>query len=85
MNNHATEELLEIVFFTRSVPRLYEENKLDFSDSPEHIYAAVLCQDTQNQQLQAPKTYGKSLRTPVQQYLPQQDKQRTGLLVQAPS
>jgi hypothetical protein len=25
------------------------------------------------------------LRTPVQQYLPQQDKQRTGLLVQAPS
>jgi hypothetical protein len=50
-----------------------------------HLYAAALCQDTQHQQPQAPQTYGKSVRHPAQQHLPQQEIQRTGPSVQAPS
>jgi hypothetical protein len=53
--------------------------------SPEQSHAAALCQDTQHQQPQAPQTYGKSLLTHMQQHLPQQGIQRTGLPVQAPS
>jgi hypothetical protein len=52
---------------------------------PEQSYAAALCQDIQQQQLQAPHTYGKSLWPPMQQHLPKQEIQRTGLSVQAPS
>jgi hypothetical protein len=85
MNNPATRELLEIVFHTRSVPRLYEENKLDFSDSPEQFYAVALRHDRQHQQPQAPHTYWKILRAPVQQHVPQQEIQRTGLSVEVPS
>jgi hypothetical protein len=43
--------------------------------SPEQSYTDVLRQDTQHQQQQAPQTYGKSLKTPVQQ----QEIQRAGL------
>jgi hypothetical protein len=58
-----------------------------FSDftSPEQPYAAALRQDKQHQQPQAPQTYGKSLRPPVQEHLPQQEIQKTGLSVQTPS
>jgi hypothetical protein len=52
--------------------------------SSEHSYAAALRQDTQ-QQPQAPQTDGKSVQHPVQQHLPQQEFQKTGLSVQAPS
>jgi hypothetical protein len=53
--------------------------------SPEQCCAASLCQDTQHQQPQAQQTYGKSLQTPMQQHLTQQEIQRTGLSVQDPS
>jgi hypothetical protein len=53
--------------------------------SPEQSYAAALRQDTQHQQPQAPQTDGKSVWHPVQQHLPQQEIQKTGLSVQAPS
>jgi hypothetical protein len=36
-------------------------------------------------QPQAPQTYGKGLRTLVQQHLPQREIERTGVSVQAPS
>jgi hypothetical protein len=52
--------------------------------SPEQSYAAALRQDSQHQRPQAPQTDGKSLLHPVQQHLPQQEIQRTGLSVQAP-
>jgi hypothetical protein len=51
----------------------------------EQSYAAVLRQGTQNQQPQALQTYGESERHPVQQHLPQQEIQKTGLSIQAPS
>jgi hypothetical protein len=54
-------------------------------NSPEQSYTAALRQDTQHQQPQAPQTYEEGLRTPVQQHLPQQDIQKTGLLIQAHS
>jgi hypothetical protein len=44
-----------------------------------------LRQDTQQQQPQAPQTEWKSVRHPVQQNLPRQENQKTGLSVQAPS
>jgi hypothetical protein len=44
-----------------------------------------LRQDTQQQQPQAPQTYEESVQHPVQQHLPQQEIQKTGLSVQAPS
>jgi hypothetical protein len=53
--------------------------------SSEQSYAAALRQDTQHQQPQAPQTDGKSLQPPVQQHLPQQEIQKTGLSIQAPS
>jgi hypothetical protein len=53
--------------------------------SPEQSYAAALHQDTQHQETQAPQMCGKSLRTSVQQHLPQQEIQRIGLSVQAPN
>jgi hypothetical protein len=53
--------------------------------SPEQSCSAALHQDAQQQQPQAPHTGWKSLRHPVQQHLPQQEIQKTGLLVQAPS
>jgi hypothetical protein len=52
--------------------------------SPEQSFAAALRQDAQHQQPQAQQTYGKSLQLPVQQHLPQQENQKTGLSVQAP-
>jgi hypothetical protein len=52
--------------------------------SPEQSLAAALRQDMQHQQPQAPQRDGKSLRPPVQQHLPQQEIQKTGLSVQAP-
>jgi hypothetical protein len=45
----------------------------------------VSCQETQHQQPLAPQTCEKSLQTPVQLHLSQQEIQRTGLSVQAPS
>jgi molybdopterin converting factor small subunit len=51
----------------------------------EQSYAAALRQDTQQRQSQAPQTVGKSVQHPVQQHLPQQEFQRTGRSVQAPS
>jgi hypothetical protein len=53
--------------------------------SSEQSYVAALHQDTQHQQPQAPQTDGKSTQHPVQQHLPQQEIQKTGLSVQAPS
>jgi hypothetical protein len=53
--------------------------------SPEQSYAAELRQDNQNQQPKAPQTEEKNVRDPMQQYLPQQKFQQTGLSVQAPS
>jgi hypothetical protein len=53
--------------------------------TPEQSYTAALCLDTQHQQPQALQTGGKSLRHPVQQHLPQQEIQKTGLSVQASS
>jgi ABC-type Na+ efflux pump permease subunit len=53
--------------------------------SSEQSYAAALRQDTQHQQPQVPQTYGKSVQHPVQQHLLQQEYQKTGLSVQAPS
>jgi hypothetical protein len=50
--------------------------------SPEQSFSAALRQDMQHQQPQAPQTYGKSLRIPVQQHLSQHEIQRTGLSVQ---
>jgi hypothetical protein len=44
-----------------------------------------LHQDPQQHQSQAPKTDGKSVQHPVQQHLPQQEFQKTGVSVQAPS
>jgi hypothetical protein len=52
---------------------------------PEHSYSAALRQDTQHQHPQAQQTDVKSVRHPVQQHLPQQEIQQTGLSVQAPS
>jgi hypothetical protein len=41
-NNHATtEELLEVMFSMRSLPRLYEENQLEFLISQECEVVAV--------------------------------------------
>jgi hypothetical protein len=58
-----------------------------FSKFPlsEHPYAAAIGQDTQQQQPQASQTYGKSVRHPVQQHLPQQKIQKTDLSVKDPS
>jgi hypothetical protein len=53
--------------------------------SAEQSYAAALRQDTQQQQPQAPHTDGKSMHHPIQQHLPQQEFQKMGLSVQAPS
>jgi hypothetical protein len=53
--------------------------------SQKQSYADALRQDNQNQQPKAPQTEEKSVRHPVQQYLPQQEFQQTGLSVQAPS
>jgi broad specificity polyphosphatase/5'/3'-nucleotidase SurE len=53
--------------------------------SPEQSYAVSLRQDTQHQQPQALQTDWKSMRHTVQQHLPQQEIQKTGLSVQAPS
>jgi hypothetical protein len=53
--------------------------------SPDQSYTGALHQGTQPQQPQAPQTDGKSLRHHMQQHLPQQELQRTGLSVQAPS
>jgi hypothetical protein len=50
--------------------------------SQKQSYAAALHHDMQPQALH---TYGRSLRLPVQQHLPQQEIQRTGLSVQAPT
>jgi hypothetical protein len=50
--------------------------------SSEQSYATALSQDTQQQQPQAPQTDGKSMQDPVQQHLPQQEIQKTGLSVQ---
>jgi hypothetical protein len=44
-----------------------------------------LRQETQHKQPQAPQTDGKSVQHPVQQHLPQQEFQKTGLSVQASS
>jgi hypothetical protein len=44
-----------------------------------------LHQETQQQQPQAPQTDGSSVQHPVQQHLPQQEFQKTGLSVQSPS
>jgi hypothetical protein len=52
--------------------------------SPEQTYTDALRQDTQHQQHQAPQTDEKMLAH-VQQHLPQQEFQKTGLSVQAPS
>jgi hypothetical protein len=53
--------------------------------SPEQSYAAALHQDTQHQQPQALQTDGESVQhpVPVQQHLPQQEIQKTGLSVKA--
>jgi hypothetical protein len=40
---------------------------------------------SQHQQPQAPQTYENSYRSPVQQHLPQQEIQRTGLSLQVPT
>jgi hypothetical protein len=53
--------------------------------SPEQSYTDELRQDTQHQQPQALQTDGKSMWYTVQQHLPQQEIQKTGLSVQAPS
>jgi hypothetical protein len=53
--------------------------------SQEWSYAAALHQDMKYQISQALQTYGKSLQLPMQQHLPQQQMQRTGLSVQVPS
>jgi hypothetical protein len=53
--------------------------------SPEQSYVDALRQDNQNQQQNAPQTEEKSIRHPVQQYMPQQKFQQTGLSVQAHS
>jgi hypothetical protein len=53
--------------------------------SPELPYTDALHQDTQHHQPQALQTDGKRMRHPVQQHLPQQEIQKTGLSVQAPS
>jgi hypothetical protein len=47
----------------------------------EQSYAAKLRQETQQQQPQAPKRDGRSVQHPIQQHLPQQEFQRTGLSV----
>jgi hypothetical protein len=52
--------------------------------SPEQSLA-LLCHDVQHQQLQALQADGRSLWPPVRQHLPQQEIQKTGLPVQAPS
>jgi hypothetical protein len=53
--------------------------------SSEQSYAASLRQDTQHQQPQAPQTDRRSVQHPIQQHLPQQEFQKRGLTVQAPS
>jgi hypothetical protein len=53
--------------------------------SAEQPYAAALRQETQQQQPQAPQTHGRNMQHPVQQLLPQQEFQKTGLSVQFPS
>jgi hypothetical protein len=55
--------------------------------SAEQSYIAALRQDTQQQQQQpqAPQKDWKSVHHPVQQQLPQQEIQKTGLSVQASS
>jgi hypothetical protein len=56
--------------------------------SPEQPFAAALCQDTQHQQPQRHcRHMGKACDHPIpmQQHLPQQEIQRTGLSVHAPS
>jgi hypothetical protein len=53
--------------------------------SSEQSYAATLRHNTEHQQPQAPQTYRNGCRTSVQQHLPQQEFQKTGLLVQARS
>jgi hypothetical protein len=51
----------------------------------EQSYETALRPDTEHQQPQAPQTDGNSVRHPLQQHLPVQDIQKTGLSVQAPS
>jgi hypothetical protein len=53
--------------------------------SPEQSYTAALHQDTQQQQSQALQTDEKSVEQPVQLHVPQQEIQKVGLSVQAPS
>jgi hypothetical protein len=53
--------------------------------SAEESYAAPMPQETQQQQPHVPQTDGRSVQHPVQQYLPQQEFQKTGLSVQSPS
>jgi hypothetical protein len=47
--------------------------------SPEHSYAVALRQGTQHQQPQALQTDWKSVLHPLQQHLPRQEIQKTGL------
>jgi hypothetical protein len=53
--------------------------------SPEQSYAVALRQDTQQQQPQASQADGKKMQHPMQQHVPQQEIQKTGLSVHAPS
>jgi hypothetical protein len=57
-----------------------EDVILKFTSS-EQSYVAALRQDTQQQQPQAPQVDGKSVQHPIQQHLPQQEIQKTGLSV----
>jgi hypothetical protein len=65
----------------------YSSGRTFFSKftSSEQTYAAALSQDTRYRQPQGPQADGKSVRHPVQRHLPQQEIQKTGLSVQAPS
>jgi hypothetical protein len=49
--------------------------------SPEQSFAVALRQDTQHQPTQTLQKDGKSLQTPVQQHLPHQEIQKTGMSV----
>jgi hypothetical protein len=53
--------------------------------SSEQSYAAALCQDTQQQEPQALQTDGESVHHSTQQHLPQQEFQKTGVSIRAPS
>jgi hypothetical protein len=71
---------------TQRAPKGFSGRTLLAKFTPaEQSYAAVLRQETQQEQPQAPQTDGRSVQHPVQQHLSQQELQKTGLSVQAPS